>query len=80
MAGEIETVRKEVKRFKIGELVYAYHGINLEAPAEYVYLPEKAVTKRPVNATDEEAAIVLQGALTASFFLRKVKDRPGIRS
>jgi len=77
LAGEIEAVGSEVTRLKVGDQVYGYPGMNLGAYAEYICLPEGAVAPKPANLTDEEAAAVLQGALTALYFLRKAGIRPG---
>jgi NADPH:quinone reductase-like Zn-dependent oxidoreductase len=77
LSGEIEAIGNGVKRFKPGDLVFAYPGINSGASAEFVYLPEKAVAMKPSNATSEEAAAVLQGALTGLCFLRKANIQHG---
>ena len=77
LAGEIETVGSKVTRFKKGDQVFGFLGMNLGAYAQYVCLPEKAVADKPANVSYEEAASVLQGALTALFFLRKADIQPG---
>lgn len=77
LSGEIEAIGKNVKRLKIKDPVYGYPGMNLGAYAEYVCLPEVSATLKPNNITYEEAAAVLQGALTALFFLHKANIKRG---
>jgi len=73
LAGEIESVGKNVTKFKIGDRVYALTGhATFGAYAEYKCLSEeKLISIIPANITYEEAAAIPLGGLTALYFLRK---------
>ncbi|NJD78639.1 MAG: NAD(P)-dependent alcohol dehydrogenase [Candidatus Methanoperedens sp.] len=71
LAGEIEAVGKDVKRFKIGEHVFGSPEPAFGAHAEYICIPEdRSLTKKPANTTWEEAASVPLAGITALYFIR----------
>jgi NADPH:quinone reductase-like Zn-dependent oxidoreductase len=72
LAGEIESVGKNVSKFKVGDQVFAYSGAGMGCYAEYKCMPEDgAVARKPPNLTYDEAAALSFGGTTALDFFRR---------
>ncbi|NOZ55046.1 MAG: NAD(P)-dependent alcohol dehydrogenase [Gammaproteobacteria bacterium] len=78
LAGEIETVGKNVTLFKQGDKVFASTELRFGTYAQYICLPENSlIAPLPTNATYEEVAPVSNGALTALLILKKATIQKG---
>ena len=80
--GEIETVGKNVRRFKIGDRVFGTTtGLSVGSNAEYVCLPETwgagVVAPMPNDMSFEEAAALPVGGMTALFILQRANIQSG---
>jgi len=72
LAGEIESVGKEVTKFKAGDPVFAWSALRLGGYAEYTCLSENAMMAiKPANITYAEAAPIPVGGFEAWHHLKR---------
>lgn len=77
-AGKVESVGRNVTKFKKGDEVFGYRGQTMGANAEYLCMPEQgSVSIKPANMSYAEAAAVPYGALTALNLLRAAHLQSG---
>ena len=78
MAGTIESVGKDVTRFRVGDEVFGFPGGAMGCHAQYRTMPEDGrIARKPANLSFEEAASLPFGASTSLHYLRKAKIKPG---
>jgi NADPH:quinone reductase-like Zn-dependent oxidoreductase len=77
-SGEVESVGKDVTKFRKGDRVFGSTGLKLGAYGEYLCLPDSCtIVAKPANMSFEEAAVVPMGGLNALHFLRRADIRSG---
>ncbi len=74
IAGLVEAVGRNVKRFQPGEAVFGDLGDAWGGFAEYVCAPEEALALKPASLTFEQAAAVPQAGLMALGALRSAGE------
>ena len=82
LSGDIESVGKDVKRFKKGDQVYGFTGYGFGAYAEYKCMSEidsrrGCLAIKPNNISHEEAAAVSYGGILAMYFMRDGNIKSG---
>lgn len=78
LTGEIEAIGQNVKRYKIGDQIFASTGRNMRAHAEYATLPEDGlIAIKPENKCYAEIASIPFGDATSLFFLKKANIQAG---
>jgi NADPH:quinone reductase-like Zn-dependent oxidoreductase len=82
LAGEIESIGKDVKRFKPGDHVYGLTGFGLGAYADYKCMKETDSTYgclaiKPAGISWEEATVAAYGGLLSFQFMEKGNIRQG---
>lgn len=77
-SGEVESVGKDVTRFRIGDNVFGHTDMRFGAYAEYIGLPEKGtLALKPSTLTHTEAAVIPFGGTAAFHFIKKAAIQPG---
>ncbi len=77
-SGDVESVGKDVKHFKVGDPVFGHTDMSFGSYAEYKCLSENAsIALKPANISHTEAAIIPFGGVTALHFIKKANIKPG---
>jgi NADPH:quinone reductase-like Zn-dependent oxidoreductase len=78
LAGVVELIGKDVRKFKVGDPVFAFSDAAMGCYAEYKCMPEEgAIALKPANLAYEEAAALSFGGTTALDFFRRGKLQRG---
>jgi len=80
LAGEIDSLGRDVSAFKVGDPVFGIGGRVFGAYAQYVcWSANGMLATRPANLTFEEAAALPYGGLLALYFIRIADIKAGQR-
>lgn len=78
LAGVVEAIGTQVKKFKPGDAVFAFPGAKMGCHAQYRAVSEDSpVELKPESLSFEEAASLSFGGMTALHYLRKAGIKPG---
>ena len=82
MSGEIESVGKDVTRFRKGDRVYGFTDFKFGAYAEYLCMPENesgagCLAMKPADMSYEEAASIPFGGLFAMHYVNRGEIKRG---
>jgi len=78
LAGVVESVGKDVSKFKVGDHVFAFSDAAMGCYAEYKRMPQDgAIALKPAKLTFDEAAAISFSGTTALNFLRRGKLQRG---
>ena len=73
-AGEVESVGKDVSKFKIGDQIFGTTKLRFGAYGEYVCLPASyTLAPKPNNVSFEEAAAIPLGRAECTSYFEKRK-------
>jgi len=77
-SGEVESVGKDVQKFKVGDAVFGHIDMSFGAYAEYKSLSENSsIALKPATISHSEAAVIPFGGVTALYFIKKAMIEPG---
>jgi NADPH:quinone reductase-like Zn-dependent oxidoreductase len=77
-SGEIKSIGKKVKNFKVGDKVFGSNEFEMSCHAEYVCTPENGlISIKPENKSHEEAAALYFGSNTSLSFFKKGNIQAG---
>lgn len=77
-AGQIETVGKNVKNFKVGDKVFGFNDTGLPSQAQYMAISEnESISMIPSNFSFDQAVASLEAAHYAFNFINKVNLKAG---